>query len=198
LETGIKVIDVMCPLVAGGTVAIAGEFAAGTTVVMEALVRRLSGGTERVSLFALVEWPEREPGFSYAEELKKEGFSGGTVGAVQSFFFRAEDGPWTEDRLAGLATVDAVVHLSREVAKAKIYPCADVRTSRSRLLESKAVGDEHAAIAKRARQAVALLWDQSLADEASPPELERAKKLANFFAQPFFCAEPGRSGPALS
>src|SRR5262249_10703944 len=43
LETGIKVIDVMCPLVRGGTVAIAGELRAGTTVVLEELVRRLSG-----------------------------------------------------------------------------------------------------------------------------------------------------------
>jgi F0F1-type ATP synthase beta subunit len=30
LETGIKVIDVMCPLVRGGTVAVAGELRAGT------------------------------------------------------------------------------------------------------------------------------------------------------------------------
>lgn len=195
LETGIKVIDVMCPLVAGGTVAIAGEFAAGTTVVMEELVRRLGGGTERVSLFALVEWPEREPGFSYAEQMKKDGFSEGSVGAVQSFFFRAEDGPWTEERLAGLATVDVVIHLSREVAKAKIYPCVDLRTSRSRLLEIKAVDDEQAAIAERVRHAVALLWDRSLADAAGSLALERAKKLANFFAQPFFCAEPWTKQP---
>jgi F-type H+-transporting ATPase subunit beta len=42
VETGIKVIDVMCPLVAGGTVVIAGEPGAGLTVLMEELVRRLS------------------------------------------------------------------------------------------------------------------------------------------------------------
>src|SRR5262249_47182118 len=54
LETGIKVIDVMCPLVRGGTVAIAGEPRAGTTVVMEELVRRLSGGSVGVSLFTLM------------------------------------------------------------------------------------------------------------------------------------------------
>jgi len=56
LETGIKVIDVMCPLVRGGTVAIAGELRAGTTVVMEELVRRLSGGSAGVSLFTLAPW----------------------------------------------------------------------------------------------------------------------------------------------
>jgi F-type H+-transporting ATPase subunit beta len=69
LETGIKVVDVMCPLLAGGTVAIAGEYGAGSTVVIEELVRRLSSGTNRVSLFALLQkWDgEGEPGFSHAE-----------------------------------------------------------------------------------------------------------------------------------
>ncbi len=37
LETGIKVIDVMCPLVAGGTLAIAGDPGGGSTVVMGSL-----------------------------------------------------------------------------------------------------------------------------------------------------------------
>ena len=54
VPTGIKVIDLMCPLVAGGTVAIAGEWKAGTAVILEELVRRLSGGTDRVSIFAFV------------------------------------------------------------------------------------------------------------------------------------------------
>jgi len=118
LETGIKVIDVLCPLVARGTVAIAGEFGAGTTVVMEELVRRLSGGADRVSLFTLVQrWKDED--FSYAAELKKDGFSEGTVGTVQTFFFRAGDGPWTTERLAGLAFADTVIHLSRGMAEKK-------------------------------------------------------------------------------
>src|SRR5262249_60555943 len=53
VPTGIKVIDVMCPLVAGGTLAIAGEWRAGTWVVLEELVRRLSGGTARRAVCAL-------------------------------------------------------------------------------------------------------------------------------------------------
>ena len=116
---------------------------------------------------------------------------------MQTFFFRAGDGPWTEDRLAGLAAVDVVIHLSREVAKSKIYPCADVRTSRSLLLETKRMGDEHVTIAKCARQTVTLLMEPELAATADPTTVERARKLANFFAQPFFCAlSRGRSDPA--
>jgi RNA polymerase sigma factor (sigma-70 family) len=197
LETGIKVIDVMCPLLAGGTVAIAGELGAETTVVMEELVRRLSGGTDRVSLFTLTPlWDaEGAPDFSHADALRKDGFSEGTVGAAQTFFFRAEDGPWTKERLASLALADVVIHLSRAVAKAKIYPCVDLRTSRSRLLDRMTVGEEHAEIAERVRQAWNLIWDPALAAGADPVLIERARKLANYFSQPFFCAEPWTHRP---
>ena len=79
LETGIKVIDVMCPLVAGGTLAIATDIGAGVMVLMEELVRRLSGGCDPLSIFVMMPPPsperpdvlEPEPGFSHAEQLRK-------------------------------------------------------------------------------------------------------------------------------
>ena len=198
LETGIKGIDVMCPLVAGGSVAIAGDLGAGITVVTEELVRRLSGGGDPLSIFVMMpppspEWPYAlEPGFSHAEELRKEGFSEGTLGAVQTFFLRAEDGPWTTERLAALTPVDVVIRLSRKHAQAKVYPPIDVLASRSRWLETRAVDDEHAKIARRIRQAFASLW--ATPGEANAGDdrllLERALKLQNYFTQPFFCAQP--------
>jgi RNA polymerase sigma factor (sigma-70 family) len=203
LETGIKIIDVMCPLVTGGTVAILGDPGAGIGVVMEELVRRVSSSADRLSLFTLIRrWPgDQEPGFSHAEALKKDGYSEGTMGGVQTFFLRAGDGPWTPDRLAGLAPVDVVIHLTREMAHSNlhygIWPCVDARTSRSRLLETKGVGEEHAVIAERAKQTLALLLDPVLAEAADPSILQRARKLANFFAQPFFCAEPWTKRPGL-
>lgn len=123
---------------------------------------------------------------------KQEGYSEGTAGALQTFFLRGQEEPWTADRLSAFATADVVIHLSREVAKAKIYPAVDLRTSRSRLLETKAVGDEHVGLAARVRQALTALWDtDDLPDAAGDPVvLERSRKLANYFAQPFFVAEP--------
>lgn len=199
VETGIKVIDVLCPLAAGGTAVIAGERGAGITVVMEELVRRLASGDDAISLFVPIpppspEWPaSMDPTYSMAAELKKEGYSEGTRGAIQTFFLPGEDGPWSEERLATLAAADVVIHLSRAQARAKIYPCIEPLTSRSRWLETKAAGQEHAAIAERVRDAIAVL--RAASDAGNRVELARARKLQEFFGQPFFCAEPYTKRP---
>ena len=70
----------------------------------------------------------------------KEGFSDGTVGAVQTFLFRGEDGPWTSESLSTLTGVDVVIRLSTALGQLGIYPPVDPLTSRSRLLQSTAGG----------------------------------------------------------
>src|SRR5882724_2432092 len=76
VETGIKVIDVMCPIRAGGSVAIAGEYGTGNTVVMEEIVRRISKSVYPVTLFVLIPppseaWPPSlDENYSFADELK--------------------------------------------------------------------------------------------------------------------------------
>ena len=74
---------------------------------------------------------------------------------------------------------------------------ARVLTSRSRLLETKAIDPEHATIAARARAAIAALRaaDGEPGSGADALVLERARKLQNFFAQPFFVAEPYTKRP---
>jgi RNA polymerase sigma factor (sigma-70 family) len=198
LEAGIKVIDVMCPLVAGGTLAIAGELGGGSTVVMEELVRRLSAGPDRLTILLMMAPPSAElfprglePGYSYTDELKKDGYSEGTLGAVQTLFLRAAEGGWSDERLDALAPADTVIRLSLERARAKVYPTVDVVSSRSRLLGSKVVGREHLAIANRGRRALASLWsDETPKSPAARLKRERALKLQNYFTQPFYCAEP--------
>ncbi len=197
VETGIKVIDVMCPLMAGGSVAIAGEPGAGALVLMEELARRLSDRRIPMSLFVVMPpfspaWPaSMQDGFSLGNSLKREGYSEGTIGTVQTFFLRGQEKPWTEDQLSALKAADVVIHLSREVAKAQLYPAVDPRTCCSCLLETKSVDDGHLKVAERVRDALAVLpWDnghQSLA--STPVAVTRAWKLMNFFTQPFFAAE---------
>jgi len=199
LETGVKAIDVMCPLVAGGSVVIAGELGVGIVVVAAELVRRLSGGNERVSFFPLVPlWPDAPANWSLAADMKKESGNEGTVGPVQTFYFRAESGPWTRERLKALAAADVVIHLSRERIAAKVYPAVDVLTSRSRLLESKALGEEHASTAERVRAALAALWVDRGRSGGDRLLLERALKLQNYFTQPFYIAEPYTKRPGAT
>ena len=194
LETGIKVIDVMCPLRAGGTLAVAGEYRAGTVVVVEELVRRLCGGADRLSIFSMIPLPMT---MSVEELWRKEGFSEGTVGAVETFYFPGEEGGWTTERLASLAGVDAVIRLSEALGKSGIYPTVDPLTSRSRMLETAAVSPEHMDLAPRVRRALTLA--AAAPDGAPGPEHElawrRARKLQRFFAQPFFVAEPYTKRP---
>jgi len=194
LETGIKVIDVMCPLVRGGTVAIAGELRAGTTVLMEELVRRLSGGSAGVSLFTLTSWAPD----SIADALKEDGFDPTTTGSVQTFYFRAEEGAWTAERLADLAAVDVVIRMSAALAGRSIYPPIDPLTSRSRLLESERFDPAHRELAVRVRKALSALLAPVDAPAADPLTLERADKLLRFFAQPFYVAEPYTKRPGVS
>jgi len=198
VETGIKVIDVMCPIRAGGSVAIAGEYGTGNTVVMEEIVRRISKNKHPVTLFVLIPppseiWPPSlDENRSLAEELKNEGYSEGTIGAVQTFFLTGVDGPWTAETLAALAPVDAVVQLARAMILRKIYPGVDVLTTRSRLLDENLIDAAEVEIARRAREAIASLRAAEQDPELAPDPvlLERARKLQAYFAQPFFVAEP--------
>jgi len=189
LETGIKVIDVMCPLIAGGSATIAGVPGTGLAVNLEEIVRRVSGGRDPLFMFIPL---AQSPGWgsSHAQAFKEDGYSDGTVGAVQTFLFRGEEGLWTPERLAALAPVDTVIHLSPERIRARMYPAVDVLTSRSRLLETKQAGEEHVTVAARVREAIAALWAKNGdGRRAGDPMLERARKLQFYFTQPYFVAE---------
>jgi F-type H+-transporting ATPase subunit beta len=203
VETGIKVIDVMCPIRAGGSVAIAGEYGAGTTVVMEEIVRRISKSSHPVTLFVLIPppseiWPPSlDENRSFAEELKNEGYSEGTVGAVQTFFLTGAEGPWTTETLAALAPADTVIQLARAMILRKNYPGVDVLTTRSRLLDDNLIDPAEVDIARRTRQAIALRRAAEENPELAPDPvvLTRARKLQAFFSQPFFVAEPFNKRP---
>jgi F0F1-type ATP synthase beta subunit len=205
VETGIKVIDVMCPIRAGGSVAIAGEYGTGNTVVMEEIVRRISNSSHPVTLFVLIPppseiWPPSlDENRSFADELKSEGCSEGTVGAVQTFFLTGVEGPWTAETLAALAPVDTVVQLARAMILRKTYPGVDVLTTRSRLLDENLISAAEMEIARRTRQAIALRRAAEDNPELAPDPvvLERARKLQAFFSQPFFVAEPFTKRPGL-
>jgi F0F1-type ATP synthase beta subunit len=203
VETGIKVIDVMCPIRAGRSVAIAGEYGTGNTVVMEEIVRRISRSVYPVTMFVLIPppsevWPPSlDENYSFADALKAEGYSEGTVGAVQTFFLRGVDGPWTAETLASLAAVDTIVHLSRDMILRKTYPGVDVRTARSRLIDENRIAAGDVALANAARDAIAAarMAEDHPELAGDPVLIDRARKLQAFFSQPFYVAEPFTKRP---
>jgi F0F1-type ATP synthase beta subunit len=196
LPTGIKVIDVMCPLVRGGTVAVAGELRTGASVVVEELCRRLSREPGGVSIFAFIP-PYDGPERAFQEMWAKEGHTGGTAGTVQTFYFLGQE-EWTAERLATLPSVDAVIRLSKDLAQLGIYPAVDPLASRSRLLDMGLVDPEHAAIAARIRQALAATAAETPASPEGERLKQRARKVQRFFAQPFYVAEPYTHQPGLT
>jgi len=203
VETGIKVIDVMCPIRAGGTVAIAGEYGAGITVVLEEIVRRISSSGHPVTLIvpypppSAVWPPSLDENYSLSDALKQDGYSEGTVGSVQTFFVGGKEGPWTTEELANLASVDTVIHLSREMILRKNYPGVDVMTTRSRLLDDGLIAQDYIATARNARDAIRArrAMEEDPALPSDPVLLERANKVQAFFSQPFFVAEPFTKRP---
>ena len=196
LETGIKVIDVMCPLVAGGSVVIAGEYRVGTSVVTEELVRRLSGGTDRVSLFSLgaaIVRPAAGDG-SFAAELKKERAIARarwvrcrpSSSVPKAGHGHRTPGGWRRPTWSFISRASA--------SRAKVYPAVDVLDlALAPVWRRKAVSDEHVATAERVRQALTALWADRGRSQSAPVDgwmLERALKLQNYFTQPFYIAEP--------
>jgi F0F1-type ATP synthase beta subunit len=199
LETGIKVIDVLCPLVRDGTVSIAGEYRAGTVVVVEELCWRLRAAAGGVSIFAFV--PLGPSNLSFQDVWEKEGYTGGTVGAVQTFYFAGEK-EWKPERVSRLPEVDVLIRLSRALADAGIYPTVDALVSRSRLFEAAPIEAAHAEIAGRVRHLLAMAAGAdpaSIVPPAGATELERrrARKMWLFFAQPLFVAEPYTKRPGV-
>ena len=198
LQTGIKVIDVMCPLAADGNAMIAGELCNPTYTLYE-LTHRLKDGPDGLKLFALLQvWRDAPAGFSFPASLKEEGLADIPCGAIQQFFMRAEDGPWTASRLSLLDPFDVVIRFSRQLARARVYPAVDVLTSRSRLFQTSVLSAEHVEIAERVRQAIAALWAADAGHGADALMLERALKLQNYFTQPFFVAERWTERPGTT
>jgi RNA polymerase sigma factor (sigma-70 family) len=192
LETGIKVFDLLCPLTAGGAVAVLGDMRVGATVVVEELALRLKDAPAGLTVFEFLPPGTINPSAWVAD--RAEGYSGGTAGGVQTFFFlreRFEPGA----SAPALDDVDAVIVLSPAVAAAKIYPCVDPLACRSRLLDPAVVGTEHATVARLVREALTTLAALEARGETTWSDDERrligrARKLRQFFSQPFFIAEP--------
>ena len=122
----------------------------------------------------------------------------GSVTSVQAVYVPADD--LTDPAPATtFAHLDATTVLSRKIVEQGIYPAVDPLESTSRILEPDVVGERHYKTARAVQELlqryrelqdiIAILGMEELS-ENDKLAVERARRIQQFFSQPFSVAEP--------
>ena len=222
LETGIKVIDLMCPFAKGGKVGLFGGAGVGKTVNMLELINNIATEHAGLSVFAGVGERTREGNDFYhgrmpsavgyqptlAEEMgvlqeRITSTKTGSITSIQAVYVPADD--YTDPSPATtFAHLDSTVALSRSIASLGIYPAVDPLDSTSRMMDPNVIGNEHYDTARRVQMTlqkykelkdiIAILGMDELSEE-DKQAVSRARKIERFFSQPFHVAEVFTGSP---
>lgn len=219
LETGIKVIDLFCPLVAGGSVGLFGLAGVGKAVVLAELVRRLASDDDGLAVFGLGKRTERALG---QESIRNDREMFGLVdrtGSIDNVHL-VTDLAANPDYARANDAFDTTIYCSVELAARNIWPAIDPLISHSKASTPEILGQRHFDVAERARQALAAAADlmvdpvflrylahgtRNLAGLRSKDRFAsrlaelgvddrtlvlRARKLEHFMGQPMMVAQP--------
>ena len=216
LKTGIKIIDLMCPLPKRGSVGLFGIQGVGRAIMVMELYHRLIKGDGKLTIFYFVSKEEavnlriiieREPNFPPDAEGPLE-----TAWLVTP---RATDPSYPNS----IDALTAAVYFSPLMSCRNMYPPVDGIYSKSQLLRSNIVGKDHLEIVQRIRSLLEKYrqfdYDRGFCEyvaigaynqarqrykERSPEEtkglssedqkaLSRLRKIELFLTQPFYTAE---------
>src|SRR5919206_3671397 len=226
LETGIKVIDLLTPYVAGGKIGLFGGAGVGKTVLIQEMIRRVAQEFGGVSVFAGVGERTRE-GNDLITEMTESGViestalvfgqmdepperitstRGHSITSLQAIYVPADDitdpAPHTT-----FAHLDATTVLSRPISEKGIYPAVDPLDSTSRILAAEYIGQEHYQVAQRTKQIlqrykelqdiIAILGIDELSEE-DKVLVGRARRLERFLGQNFIVAEKFTGQPGTN
>src|SRR5262249_25765993 len=121
----------------------------------------------------------------------------GSVTSIQAIYVPADD-PTDPAPATTFQHLDAFCYLERKISNKGIYPAVDPLASTSRILDPRIVGQEHYDTArgvqavlqryKELQDIIAILGIDELSDE-DKLVVSRARKIEQFFSQPFFVAE---------
>ncbi|HEX6480068.1 MAG TPA: hypothetical protein VF043_14595 [Ktedonobacteraceae bacterium] len=100
-----------------------------------------------------------------------------------------EDGVPHDEENDVLNILDTRIFFSRELAKQNIWPAIDRIASRSRLLESDTVSEEHRQIARQVRELLQRYTSSQATSVGDQQMVKRAQRVQLFLTQPFFVAE---------
>src|SRR6476646_595320 len=202
LETGIKVIDLVCPFAKGGKIGLFGGAGVGKTVTMLELINNIATKHGGQSVFAGVGERTREGNDFYhemieAEVIKKDNL---TESKVSMVFGQMNEPPGNRLRvgLTGLTMAEAFRDEARDIPALGIYPAVDPLDSTSRQVDPNTIGEDHYNTTravqatlqryKELRDIIAILG----MDELSPEDklaVSRARKIQRFLSQPFTVAQ---------
>jgi len=188
LETGIKAIDVLCPLPVGGVVALIGDLKTGKMVLVEELIQRLGDDSPPLSILVFVEATSE---VAMIQELDYR-----TSATVHALYLPVAD-PAPEALARITADCDAVIALARELGAEGLYPAIDPLASGSDLLDPEIVGKEHVKVASEVRDLVARAAQLPANDgsvEGTSARV-RARQVRRFLTQPFYVAEAFTNRP---
>lgn len=178
VETGIKTIDLCCPIGPGAVVGLIGDMHVGKMVLAGELVHRLPAVDPPLSIVVLVE--------ATTEALAIESLEYRTSPSVETIYLPVADA--SPEALAPvLDQFDTVIVLNRELGRRRLYPAIDPLRSTSRLLDPAITGAEHLGV-------LGDLHDVLTND----PDSIRAERLRYYLSQPFFTAEPWTNRPGVA
>lgn len=184
LETGIKAIDVLTPLPAGGVIGLVGDAQTGKMVLVEELIHRLTDASRSISIIVFVE-AQDEANVVRSLEYRASA-------AVEAVYLSVADA--SPEALEGITSeLDAMITLSRRLAEDRLYPAIDIVTSSSRILDPAVVGQHHLDVAIGVRQ----ILEKAAKRSGDTAETRRAAQLQRFLTQPFFVAEPFTKQPGI-
>ena len=181
IETGIKVLDLLCPIPEGGSIGVFGDMHVGKLVLIEELTRNLARGQPSLPIFIFVRSPDE------VELIQR--VSASTTDKLPAVFLALDDATEPARRQAE-PSLDVTIYMSRQLIDRGIYPAVDPIRSSSRLLRDGLVEIEHADIARRVREAVA-------DGNGDSPAAARSRRISNFLSQPFFVAERFTNRPGV-
>jgi RNA polymerase sigma factor (sigma-70 family) len=178
LETGIKVIDLLCPITQGGSLGLFGDPRVGKLVLVEELAHNLGKGGGQPVIFTFIKAPDEVD--VYTKLLAD-------AGPLPTVVIAAEEA--SEGALqAARPFLDAAVFMSRHLVEKGVYPAVDASQSWSRLLDPAFVGNDHWKVAQGVLKALGQVDDAGTKGA-------RARRIRNFLSQPFFVAEAYTNRP---
>lgn len=184
LETGIKVIDLLCPYIVGGTIGFAGDKQAGKMVLVDELIRNIGTRPGALSVIVFVDTDAE------VSVIRRCDYSASA--SVQAVYVSVDD-PWAPSLVQGTNRLDAVTAFSADLARRGFYPAVDPLRSTSRALDPAIVGQEHydvaAAVRRLLERAEYLQKRRGTQSKEDGLVAHRAARVRRFLTQPLSVAE---------